>query len=582
MLFLANAVYGQTEDVTYEYKKGKKYIVHIVEAGNTLWGLHSTYHVSVDEIIAANPGIEKGLNAGAKVLIPAGNAEAGSMDGTMVKGHVVQKGETLYGIAKKNNVTVDDISKLNPDAVKNLSPGTVLRIPVSGEQPTVVAETKEPAKVTTKPSVTFSDSTIIYEVKQGETLYSISKRFMVDANDLQTLNKLKSNKLKPGDQLTIPLKKENIKQVPIREVEPVKEVRKVDTDLLFKPKDEYHIAMILPFGLDGGAGSSGSLKQVATEYYMGVQVALDSLEKEGFKAVVHIYDVTSDTSDIKAILKKPEMKQMDLVFGPLLPDGADVAGDWCRKNQIRLVCPASVNMSVLKSNPFVYAAVTSDVTLHRLQAEYILKTHPKDQVVLVNVGSSRDKDIYDAFRNRFIELSKTSGNVKLNEIGMDNLAAFIRKGGNTVIVVPTRDKGSAQKFVNALLKIGDKAGSGTITVYGTKDWAGIDEIRGVTKNTYNITWLTGSDLNYALENTKKVLRRYRIDYHSDMTKYGAQGFDVTYYFIKSLLMGENPGAGIMNDFNMEAVSEGNGLESRHAYILKNENFELIREAEIND
>lgn len=573
--------YAQTEDVVYEYKKGKKYIVHYAEEGNTLWGLHATYHVPVNDIIAANPGIEKGLKEGQKVVIPVGNAEAGTRDGMMVKEHTVVKGDTPYSLAKKGGCTVDELNALNPDIKNGLKIGQVVRIPVKYtapvQKPVETVEQPDTPKQP-QPVVTFTDTVISHTVRDDETLYSISKRFMVPVIELQEFNKLKSNKIKPGDVIRIPMKKEQVKQIEVRSVEPIKPERKIDQELLFKNKDEYHIAVMLPFYLDGGTGSSEALKNIATEFYMGIELAADSLEDLGLKAVLHVYDVANDSLDVVNTLKKPEMKNMDLIIGPLLPQGAEIVGNWCKANQIRLVCPSACNSAMLKNNPYVYAAVPSDITQEQITARYVIEHHSKDQIVLVNTGVAKDKELYDAFRARFMELSKTKGNIKLIEIKTADLAAYIRKNAGTVFVVPTRDRSAAVNFMNTLHKSGSKAGNGTISVFGTKDWANFDDIKGVVRNKYNVHWASSSDLNYTLPETKSLLRRYRAKYHSDMSRYGAHGFDVMYYFTRSLLMDKKPEQGVMNAFDMKQISEGNGFENDQCFILKNTDFELVRVA----
>jgi len=584
VLLIGTAAFSQTEDVTYEYKKGKKYIVHYAEDGNTLWGLYSTYHVSADEIIAANPGIEKGVVTGKKYMIPVGNAEAGTIDGTQLKEHTVVKGETLYSIAKKEAITVAELTKLNPGSEAGLKLGQIIRIPVKAAAAAPVTDVKEPVSVA-KPAqttVSFSDTVIAHTVLKEETLYSISKRFMVPVTELQQFNKLKSNSIKPGDVLKIPLKKENVKQVTIREVKPVEEVRKVDQDLIFRSKDQYHIAVLLPFYLDGGDGASESLKNIATEFYMGMELAVDSLEELGFKAVIHVYDVKNDSMSVVNLLKKAEMKTMDLVIGPLLPQGAEIVGNWCKTNQIRMVCPSACNSAMLKNNPYAYAAVSTDITQQRIAARYVLDNHSKDQIVLVNTGVAKDKELYDAFRDRFTELSKSKGNVKLIEIKTDDLAAYIRKNAGTVFIVPTRDKVAAIKFTNALQKSGSKAGNGTISVFATKEWAGFDDIKGVVKNKYNFHWASSSDLNYYLPETKNLLRKYRIRYKADMSRYAAHGFDVLFYFSRTLLMDKEAGQGVINAFDMEQVSEGNGYENNQCFILKHVDFDLVRVALVHE
>lgn len=575
-LIFGSLVFGQTDDVVYEYQKGKKYIVHFVQDGNTLWRIQETYKVPAKDIIAANPGVEKGIVTGQKLLIPAGVAESKYADGTLIKQHTVVKGETLFNLAKKEGCSVEDITRWNPGAEAGLKVGQVVRIPIKSVTEQQVKETKEEEPVKVKEvetTVSFSDTVINHTVLDHETLYSISKRFMVPVEDLQKFNQLKNNNIKPGQVLKIPLKKEQIKQVTVREVKPVETNAKIDEELLFKKKEVYNIAVMLPFYLDGG---EQAMKDISTQFYMGLNLAIDSLEELGLKAKVYVYDVKNDSAQIVALLKKPEMKQMDLIFGPLVPQSADIVGAWCKTNQIRMVCPSACNSALLKNNPYIYASVPTDITLQRILARYTVENHAKDQIVLVNTGVARDKELYDAFRERFVELAKTKGNVKLIEIKTEDLAAYIRKNGNTVFVVPTRDRSAAQKFMNALQKSGGKAGNGSISVFATKDWAMFDDIKGVTRNKFNLHWASANDLNYSLPATKNLLRQYRRKYKADMNKYAAHGFDVMFYFTRTLLMDKAAGEGVINAFNPEQIAPGNGFENNQAYILKHVDFELER------
>lgn len=110
------------------------------------------------------------------------------------KTHTVKQGETVESIAKKYQVTASDIYALNPDAKKKLNLDSVLIIPnVSNLASGVPTETKE---------------LIGYEshkVKRKETLYSISKEYNIDIEDIKKHNKrLYSENLRKGDKIRIP------------------------------------------------------------------------------------------------------------------------------------------------------------------------------------------------------------------------------------------------------------------------------------------------------------------------------------------------------------------------------------------
>ncbi|MNU98507.1 Muramidase-2 precursor [compost metagenome] len=564
-----------TKDWVYEYSNGKKYAVHIAQTGNTLWGIHTTYNVPVDDIVAANPGIEKGVKEGFRYLIPLGGADMKVLSGTIVREHTVAKGETAFSVAKKYNCSVDDLLKYNPGIDKGLKVGQVLKViiaPTSEQANPTVKPTEKPA--VTAPSVTFTDTVLVYEVKNSETLYTLSKRFMVPVNDLQKFNNLKSTTIKSGDVLRIPLKKENVKQVQVREVQPKEDLRKVDPELIFKAKTKYNIAVLLSFGLND-KGNTG-LKNLATEFYMGVELAADSLEKLGFDATIKIIDLPMDSVGIMKVLNTAEMKDMDLIFGPLIPQSADIVGRWCGKQKIRMICPSACNSSLLKNNPYIYASVTTDMTQQEILAKYTIEKYKTAQIILINPGIAKDQELFDAYRKRFIELSKKNGNVKLIEAKLSDYSTFIRKSGESVVILPTRDKGTVLNFINSLHKSIGKSPNADVTVMGVKEWGGFDDIAGYYKSKYKITWASSSDLNYSLPDTQTLLRLYRKKYRTDMNKAGAHGFDVVYYFTRTLLMGEEVPSEVVNAFDPKVATAGGGYENQSCFILKHEDYELIR------
>ena len=98
--------------------------------------------------------------------------------------YIVQRGDTLYQIARNNNITVDELKKANNLNTNNLVVGQRLIIP-------------------TKEDILQDDYTI-YTVKNGDTLFSIADNFNVSVEELLTLNKLNSTGLTIGQQLLIP------------------------------------------------------------------------------------------------------------------------------------------------------------------------------------------------------------------------------------------------------------------------------------------------------------------------------------------------------------------------------------------
>jgi LysM repeat protein len=574
-VLLTFQLFAQPEGAEVEWKDGKKYYVHFVQAGNTLYGLTKLYKVTAEEIVATNPELSAGLKEGQKLLIPAVASAETPVNIKPVssndKTHVVEKSETLYGISRKYNVSMEEMVEANPGIENGISIGQTLIIP-EGK-----AGNKPPKAPKAESKIVFYDTTIVHTVLDHETMSSISKRFMVSIEEIQKVNGLKSTKIRAGETLRIPIKKEKISKVEIRQVQKVSD-KKVDEELIFKTKNEYNILILLPFSLDK---SPDGITSISTEFLMGAQVALDSLERLGLNANVQILDVGVDSAKMKSMLTQKEFKDVDLIIGPLMGKNLDIVARWCNVNKVRMISPVTAQTEILKNNQYAIDAVTSDITLMQGVAKYIVENNSRDQIVLVKTGT-KDNELYQAFRKKFMTLSAASSKQKLIEIDMLDLGTHIRKGGNTIFIVPSRDKIVATKFINALNKVASKAGSGTIAFYGMKEWVNFDDIKGFYKNKYQFHFASSNDFNYTYEETKTLLRSFRKEYNSDLSKWGAQGFDITFYFIQTLLMEGKPKAGVMNDINLTSTGSGNGQENKACFILKQVDYEIIKLASFND
>ena len=576
--------FAQPETDQTEVIGGKKYYVHFVQTGNTLWGIHDLYNVTVEDIIKYNPGTEKGLVDGQKLILPV------QLQTVM---HTVAIKETLFAISKKYGVTVESIIASNPTAETGIKVGQILtidgverkiikseNIPTTNLQNENVQNIEPLKEDVTKYKISFKDTMIQHVILDHETLYSISKRYMVSLEELQNFNGLKSAKIKPGDVLKIPIKKEKIQVLEKRVVKAIV-LKSVDSTLLFPKKTNYKIAILLPFFLEKGENNSDYISTLATEFYMGAKLAIDSLEKMGLEAQVFVYDSKTDTIAIKKILEKPEFATMDLVFGPFSPDNVDVVARWCKANKVRMICPVSVNVSVIKNNQFVYNAVPSDATLMKGLAKFTLNNNSKDQVIVIKSTSEKDLIMYESFRNTFSTSPYVGVRPKLIEATMDNYLSFMKKGVNNILVFPTNEKSLAVKFMNNLSSSSSKFNAENIFVYATKEWVNFDDVKPHYKNKYNFHFASPNDLNYKYAKTEILHRKYRSAYNSDMTKMAVQGFDVLYYFTASLLLKRDENDVIMNQFELKQNGASNGFENSNVYIIEQENFELIN-VQINE
>ena len=151
-----------------------------VKSGDTLYSIAKKYNISVDELKELNNLKNNNITVG-QVLKIKSNIPSEEVTGKNY--YIVKSGDTLYSIAKKYNTTVDEIKKLNNLKSNNLSIGMELKIK------------EEPS----------STNYIDYVVKSGDNLYSIAKKYNTTVDEIKKLNGLTSNLLNIGMTLKIPI-----------------------------------------------------------------------------------------------------------------------------------------------------------------------------------------------------------------------------------------------------------------------------------------------------------------------------------------------------------------------------------------
>lgn len=165
---------------------------YIVKSGDSLWSIAKKYGVTVDELKSANNLTSNVLSIGQKLKIP--NMSAPSNEPKDYITYTVKSGDSLYSIASKNDLTVQELKNYNNLTSNTLQIGQVLKIPVvSSEQVPVGNYTN-------------------YVVKSGDTLYSIAQRYGFTVQELMNYNNLDSAVLSIGQVIKIPTVTSDLEQ----------------------------------------------------------------------------------------------------------------------------------------------------------------------------------------------------------------------------------------------------------------------------------------------------------------------------------------------------------------------------------
>lgn len=156
---------------------------YTVKKGDTLYSISKNQNIPIDTIIKLNNLTSSNLEIGQQLKL-----KSDSNNSSNKNQYIVQRGDTLYSLALKYNTTVDKLRKLNNLNTNTLTIGQILVLPIE----------------------TDIDEYDIYVVKKGDSLWSISRKFNIDINDLIELNNLKDLTLQINQSILIPKQQENI------------------------------------------------------------------------------------------------------------------------------------------------------------------------------------------------------------------------------------------------------------------------------------------------------------------------------------------------------------------------------------
>ena len=163
-----------------------------VKKGETLSDIAEKNNVSVAELKSINNLHASNLRAGQQLQLAGKDIQSekeavAKTEKTIV--HKVESGESLYVIAKKYNVAIDELKRLNNLEDGKIKPGQSLSV-------NIVADNSTVEKTVVKPKIT-------HKVKSGDSFYSLAKKYGCSVHDIKDWNRIPGDKLNPGEKLII-------------------------------------------------------------------------------------------------------------------------------------------------------------------------------------------------------------------------------------------------------------------------------------------------------------------------------------------------------------------------------------------
>jgi len=497
--------------------------------------------------------------------------------------HTVEKGQTLFAIAKFYKRDVNEIVLENPEAINGIKPGQILRIPIDKKEKETVA-------------LNDTSNCIVHTVEKGETLYSITKKYNTTVERLRALNpELKEGGLKTGQPLKVPSPFPKVKST-------TAPVVPTENKIIYKGelKTEYSIALFLPFNIDAentsdpekGATATASAEAIsktaiALRFYEGALLAIDSVKKSKFNAKIYVYDIDDkDSNNITTLLKKPELLKMDLIIGPLYGSSFIPAAKFAKEHMIPIVSPFAKVNKILFNNPYVCKVSPSEILQVEQMAHFVTDTFKLQNIIAVSSQNMEEYPIFNAFKrvanDGLFKAGRAAADTVKLVYNINALQGMLQLDRVNVIVLPSNNQSFVSDVINKLNVLNDKY---KIVLFGMQRWMQYDNMDYEYFNELDVHIPSNGFVDYEKADTKNFIQKYRDRFKTEPDMYAFQGYDVTYYFLSALQkygsgflnnLSSNYYNGLENGFRFAQFPSDSGFENKSVLMLKYHNYQLIK------
>lgn len=229
VLFIAEGHLMDSDSLRLEEHDGRYFVIHEVEAKETLYSLSKRYSTEIDSIKNNNDLRNGGIDLGQILMIPVAKPilateqevdESGPEIDTRRKIHVVAAGETLYSLSKRYNVQFSELRSWNELPDNNLSIGRTLYVgppidetDLKAEKVATIVNSVPPTEPDEEPGVEedpddepeteVPEDYYTHYVQSGETLSQLARRFETIPDSLIFWNELDNTTLRIGDKLLV-------------------------------------------------------------------------------------------------------------------------------------------------------------------------------------------------------------------------------------------------------------------------------------------------------------------------------------------------------------------------------------------
>lgn len=349
---------------------------------------------------------------------------------------------------------------------------------------------------------------------------------------------------------------------------------------------KHKIAIFTPLYLDSAFDAAGNFRYEKTgakfagqglDFYYGVQLAVDSLEKRGTPLEVFICDSRSKEG-ISYQFAKPEMRDVEMIIAQTNAAETKVLAEGALRRKIPFISSTFPNDAGVDNNPdFVILNTTLKSHVEGIY-RFLQKYHSLDNIVVFRKPGTQE----DLLKNYFLEFTKAFSvplKIKFVDVGMDflpsTLAAQLDSTKRTVVVAGSLDESFATKLTQTLAGLNDKY---PVRVMGMPTWENYNFNRA---KDLEIIYTTPFYYNRSSELENSLAAQYNAVLSAKPSDLFFRGYETTLRF--GMLLAETgkdvasnltkKGNTVFTQFDIQPVFKGPSMtldyfENKHLYFIK--------------
>ncbi len=461
----------------------------------------------------------------------------------------IKKGETISIIANRLDIDTKDLLRLNPDVETSPKPNTIIIIPnkknsnpidsklIEKKEKELVIPPTDEKKEETPIEDDLDDlknNFIVHTVKKGDTFYSLTHFYNVTAEDLKKLNPILSEGLKVGE--IIKIKSIDTKNVEVEEI--YKEI--IDENRILK------VALLLPFRAKKYDSVSAidifkkkktakreKLVNIVTDLYLGAEIAIDSLRKQGVQIELNVYDTGKKNGRIRTILSNYNLNDNDVIIGPLYSSEAEVVANQVK---VSVVFPVySKNQEDFSSSKLIKTSPEKKRYRNHL-INYIKEIYNGENIVVVSDKYALASSIKQMLivHDSIVEVQTIFP--EKGYIEKERLLKLLKPKVQNWVIIATNNNVLAEDAMNTLISLPEETTAKVFAIEKGTAFGGIDNLKLAQ---IEFTYVSDIFLNENTTLVKIFDKQYRAKNNTYPSNYASKGFDITYDVLVRLASGKN-------------------------------------------